>query len=84
MVTVPVLTVAFAAKLSTRLALRVKSAATADAFAAAATVTVYGSGDATDAVAVTVLTPLFSEMEAGSSFSVSVGRGPEPTRHTGT
>ena len=72
-VTEPVLVVAFSAKLSTWFALRRKSAATAGATAAAATVTVKAAAEAGDTVAETVLTPPFSPIEASDSTRVTVG-----------
>ena len=72
-VTVPVLVVAFSAKLRTRFALRRKSAATAGDTAAAATVTVKAAAEAGDTVAVTVLTPPFSPIEPSDSARVTAG-----------
>ena len=72
-VTVPVLVVAFSAKLRTGFALRRKSAATAGDTAAAATVTVKAAAEAGDTVAVTVLTPPFSPIELSDSTRVTVG-----------
>ena len=63
MVTVPVLTVAFAAKVRTLLVLSMKSPVPAGG--TVDTVTVNGSADACSTVAVTVLEPPFSEIESG-------------------
>ena len=63
-VTVPVLVVAPAATVSTLFALSVKSPSTAGATAAADTVTVVASLEARSRVAVTVLMPPFSLIEA--------------------
>ena len=85
MVTVPVLTVAFAAKVRTLFALIVKSRSWAGDTASADTVTVNSvSVDPCSTVAVTVLeleAPL-SEIESGVSTSVTIGA--ESVRHTMT
>ena len=80
MVTVPVLSVALAAKLRIPLVLREKSASTAGESGAADTVTVKGVSEAVGTVAVTVLLAPFSEIESG--VRVSVTRGLSSTRHT--
>ncbi len=72
-VTDPVLSVAFAAKLRVVFELSVKSSAAALAPGAADTVTVNGALDAELTVAVTVLLPPFSEIESGVRISVTVG-----------
>ena len=71
-VTSPVLSVAPAAKLSVPPD-SAKSPATAGASGAAATVTVNGSVDAADSVAVTLPTPPSSPIESGLSTSVTSG-----------
>ena len=70
-VTVPVLAVAPAAMVSVLLVESVKSPATAGETAAADTVTVTAALDAADSVAVTVLDPPFSEIDAGDSSRVT-------------
>ena len=80
MVTAPLLVVAFAAKLRTVLSLSVKSAATAGDSASADTETSNASGTPCVTVAVTVLTPPSSEIEAG--FSTSDTLGAESVTHT--
>ena len=72
-VTVPVLSVRYAAKLSVVASLSVKSAAVAGSTGCAATVTVYGSVNAAVAVAVTRLTPPSSAIASGASRSVTDG-----------
>ena len=72
-VTSPVLTVAFAAKVSVVAALSVKSPADAFAPAAAATVTVTAADDCRSSTAVTVATPPFSEIGDGDGTSVTCG-----------
>ena len=71
-VTVPVLFVSPASILSV-VPVRSKSAATAGELGVAVTVTVTASLDGAVSIAVTVLRPPFSPMDAGSSFSISVG-----------
>ena len=63
--TTPVLSVAFAAKLSTWFELSLKSSSVAGSTGSADTVTVKGTGEAGDTVAVTVIHPAFSR---GSSL----------------
>ena len=72
-VTVPVLVVSPDAIVNVSALDNVKSAATAPAPAAAPTVTVTASLDAPDSVAVTVDTPLLSEIDAGDNASAAVG-----------
>ena len=81
-VTVPVLSVAFAAKVRTVFVLTLKSLATAGSTAAADTVTVNGSADPSATVAVTAVDPPFSSIESGVSTSVTGGAA--SVRHTGT
>ena len=82
MVTVPVLSVALAAKLRVLFVLSVKSLDVAGCTAAAATVTANGVLEALVTDAVTVLTPPLSPIDSGVSFSVT--RGEVSIRHTGT
>ena len=72
-VTVPVLAVAPAAIVSVLLFVMVKSLLVAGLTAVAETVTVTAALEACDSVAVTLLVPLFSEIEAELSSSVTVG-----------
>ena len=71
-VTEPALVVEPDAMVSVFAVLRSKSVATAGATSAAATVTVTASLDAPDSVAVTVDTPLLSEIDVGDNASVTV------------
>ena len=73
MVTVPVLVVAPAAIVSVVFVDRLKSLLVAGLTALADTVTVTAALEAPDSAAVTVLSPPFSEIEAGLSASVTVG-----------
>ena len=81
-VTVPVLSVAFAAKVRIVFELIRKSSFTAGSSAAADTVTVNASADPSAAVAVTVVVPSFSVIESGVRTSVTGGAA--SVRHTGT
>ena len=72
-VTIPVLPPERGAKLRVRFALSVKSVAAAGATAAAATSSVKAVAEVGLTLAVTVLTPLFSLIGRGVSFSVTRG-----------
>ena len=82
MVTAPLLSVAFAAKVSTLFVLSMKSPIPAGDTGSADTVTVNGSADPCSTVAVTVLEPSFSETESGVRTSVTIGAA--SVRHTVT
>ena len=71
--TAPLLDAAFAAKLRVTLLLRMKSPSTAGVTAAADTVTSKAVADTGSTVAVILLTPAFSETDAGSRTSVTCG-----------
>ena len=80
MVTAPLLSVAFAAKVRTLFVLSMKSPVPAGDTGSADTVTVNGSADPCSTVAVTVLEPPFSEIESGVNTNVTFGAA--SVRHT--